>query len=282
MEEKRTRFNEEEIQAFAPSAKIGIVATTPEEGPPHLTLLTSIMAADPERVVIGQFCRGESKANMAARPPVAFAIVSLDKRLWRGRARWTHLMTDGPEYETYNNKPMFRYNTYFGINTVHYLDLLEIEGGRPLPLLPIALSALLTKGVKKWASRSGGERVLTHFAEGLFNRLDSLAFLAYMRDDGFPAIVPVLQCQAADSGRLAFHPGAFGKELRKFNPGMAISIFCVSMAMESVLTCGVFGGFRRHGGIALGLMDIHRVYNSMPSNHGWIYPELTLDAVVDF
>ncbi len=282
MKEKRNRFSEEETRAFAPSEKIGIVATIPEEGPPHITLLTSIMAASPDKAVIGEFCRGESKFNMAARPAVAFAVVTLDKRLWRGRARWTHLMKEGPEYDIYNNQPMFRYNTYFGINTVHYLDLVEIGGGNPLPMAPIVLSALLTKLAKKGAGRAGTERILTHFSEGLFNRLDSLSFLSYIGDDGFPVILPVVQCQAADSGRLVFHPGAFGKELAELTPGMNISVFCVSMQMESVLACGVFEGFHRHRGIRLGLMDIGRVYNSMPSNHGWIYPEKPLEPVVDF
>ncbi len=282
MKENRNRFSEEETRVFAPSEKIGIVATIPQEGPPHITLLTSIMAASPDKAVIGEFCRGESKSNMVARPTVAFAVVTLDKRLWRGRARWTHLVKEGPEYDTYNNQPMFRYNTYFGINTVHCLDLIEIGGGTPLPMGTIVFSALLTKLAKNGAARPGTEPILTHFSESLFNRLDSLSFLSYIDDDGIPVIIPVVQCQAADSGRLAFHPGVFGKELSELTPGMSISVFCVSMQMESVLTCGVFEGFYRHRGIRLGLMDIGRVYNSMPSNHGWIYPEKPLEPVINF
>ncbi|HET57714.1 MAG TPA: pyridoxamine 5'-phosphate oxidase family protein, partial [Deltaproteobacteria bacterium] len=68
MKQTRNSFSDDEIKAFAPSEKIAIVATVSDDNSPHLTLLTSLMAAAPDRVVIGQFCTGESKANMAARP----------------------------------------------------------------------------------------------------------------------------------------------------------------------------------------------------------------------
>jgi len=43
-----------------------------------------------------------------------------------GKVRWTHEVRAGEDYELYNHKPMFRYNAYFGIHTVHYLDLVEL------------------------------------------------------------------------------------------------------------------------------------------------------------
>jgi len=54
------------------------------------------------------------------------------------------------------------------------------------------------------------------------------------------------------------------------------------MQMEDVLASGVFNGYARHRGIKLGTLDIDRVYNSMPPNHGQIYPPVPLAAVVNF
>ena len=54
--------------------------------------------------------------------------MSREKELWRGKARWTGEASSGDDYEMYNRKPMFRYNSYFGIHTVHYLDLVEFSG----------------------------------------------------------------------------------------------------------------------------------------------------------
>ena len=119
----KNNFTEAEMKAFAPAEKLGIIATVTPEGLPHMTLLTSVMTVKPDQLVVGEFCQGKSKEYMQQNSKIGFAILTLDKKLWRGKALWTHLKKEGPEYETYNNQPMFRYNTYFGINTVHYFDL---------------------------------------------------------------------------------------------------------------------------------------------------------------
>ena len=278
----KNNFNETDMKAFAPAEKLGIIATVTPEGLPHMSLLTSVMAAKPNQITVGEFCQGKSKEYMQHNAKIGFAILTLDKKLWRGKARWTHLKKEGPEYEIYNNQPMFRYNTYFGINTVHYFDLKETTTGNSLPLTSVVQSALLTKMAKGGAAKGNTERVLSHFGEKLFNGLDSIKFLSFIGDDGFPVIIPVIQCQAADSRRLAFHPGAFGAELNMLKEGMTAAIFCLTMQMEDVLVRGIFNGYSRYRGVNLGTLDIDWVYNSMPPNHGQIYPPVPLKRVVNF
>lgn len=278
---KRTSLTEQEIAAFAPSEKIGIVATI-RDGMPHISLLTSLMAKDATHLTIGEFCRGWSKENMEKNPAIGFALLTLDRRLWLGKAKWTHKAHEGKEYEIYNAQPMFRYNTYFGINTVHYLDLVEIEGGENIPMGAVVKSALLTKIAKGSARAKSETPAMKPFAQRLFNQLDSLSFLAYLGDDGFPQLVPLFQAQAADRGRLVFHTGAFGEHLARIPKGAAAAVFCVSMQMESVLVRGIYGGISRARGIPVGTLDINWVYNSLPSAHGQIYPELPLEPVVEF
>jgi len=278
----KNNFTAVDMKTFEPAEKVGIIATVTEEGLPHMTLLTSVMAAKPDQLIVGEFCQGKSKEYMQRTAKIGFAILTLDKKLWRGKALWTHLKKEGPEYEIYNNQPMFRYNTYFGINTVHYFDLKETTVGSSLPLASVVKSALLTKMAKGSAAKGNSERVLSHFGEKLFNGLDSIKFLSFIGDDGFPVIIPAIQCQAADSSRLAFHPGAFGDELNMLKPGMTVAIFCLTMQMEDVLVRGIFNGYSRYRGVKLGTLDIDWVYNSMPPNHGRIYPPVPLERVVNF
>jgi len=275
-------FTEQEMQAFEPAEKIGIVASINPEGLPHISLITSIMAAKPNQVTLGQFCKGLSKQNIQENPKVAFLIMTMDKRMWRGRAKWTHLKNEGPEYERYNEIPMFRYNTYFGINTVHYLDLIETSECQGLPMPRIVLSAMLTKFAKSSARTGQAERVLTPFAEQLFNQLGSLKFLAYLGPGGYPNIIPVIQCQAADSRTLAFSALAFKEELNRISSGTEVAIFGLTMGMEDVLVRGTFQGFKRYKFVKLGTVGIDWVYNSMPPGHGQIYPEVALKAVTEF
>jgi len=272
----KTLFTEQEMKAFAPAEKIGLVACVNPDGLPHISLITSIMAPKPGRLTLGQFCKGLSKQYIQENPNIAFLIMTMDKKMWRGRAKWTHLKNDGPEYERYNEIPMFRYNTYFGINTVHYLDLIETSEGEDLPM------AILTKLAKAFMTTGVKDRILKPFAEDLFNQLDSLKFIVYVGPDAFPVIVPVIQCQAADSRRLVFSPMAFKDELLRIPREAMVAVFGLTMKMEDVLIRGPFRGFDRIMGFKFGTIDIEWVYNSMPPAHGQIYPEVELKPLIDF
>ncbi len=276
---KKTKFSKEEINSFAPCEKIGLIASINQKGLPHISLITSIMASSPTQLTLGQFCVGLSKWHIQKNNKLSFLIMTLDKKLWRGRAKWTHKSFNGPEYEKYNDMPMFRYNTYFGINTVHYLDLLEHSGKESLPMGKIIPAAIMTMLAKGGAKSQNNQRILKPFAKNLFNQLGSLKFLSYVDAKGFPSIIPIIQCQASDSRRLIFSTFAYQKELSCIQPGTLAAVFCMSMSMQSVLIRGVFKGFKRHRLIKTGIIDIDWVYNSMPPNHGQIYPPVELKPV---
>ncbi len=227
-------FSKDEMKVFEPAEKIGLVACVNPDGQIHLTLITSIMACRPSQLTLGQFCMGMSKWYMQLNPQVGFLIMTMDKRLWRGKARWTHKKTDGPEYEIYNDIPMFRYNAYFGINTVHYLDLVETYGEEKLPMGKIIPAAMTTKLAKGAAATGSEERILKPFAESLFNQLDSLKFIAYVGDDGFPIIIPAIQCQASDSRRIVFSTLPYHDELQAIEVGAHLAILGVSLKMQTV------------------------------------------------
>ena len=191
-------FTEKDIEAFKPAEKIGLVATVNPQGLPHITLITSIMACGPDQVTLGEFSTGKSKEHLRVNPDVAFLVLTMDRKIWRGRATWTHSKKEGPEYEAYNDIPMFRYNAYFGINTVHYLDLKETSGRKKLPLLRIIMSALVTRVFKgKFKGGQTGQVLKKYAEQSIFNSLSALKFLSWIGEDGLPRLIPVVQCQAA-------------------------------------------------------------------------------------
>lgn len=277
-----TSFEESDMKEFEPEIKIGLIGTVNPEGLPHLTLITAIQAKTPTELIWGQFSEGNSKKNVKSNPKTGFLIMNLKKELWRGKAVWTHEEKEGVDYEMYNRKPMFRYNTYFGIHTVHYMDLVETSGREKLPMGAIIAGALKTKLAKGMAARKGKDRILKVWAEGLFNRLDSLKFLAYVGVDGFPVIIPVIQCQAADSGRLAFSTSAYGDEIARIEKGSQVTVFGMTLQMEDVLVRGRYNGIEKHLGVSLGTVDIEWVYNSMPPVQGQVYPATELRPVTEF
>lgn len=276
------RFDEKDLPEFQPEAKVGLIATASPEGLPHITLITALQAKTPETLIWGQFSEGLSKQNVKTNPKTGFLIMTMSRSLWRGKALWTNSETHGEDYMMFNTKPMFRYNAYFGIHTVHYMDLIQTYGRESLPMGRIVLSTLLTRMAKSPARSAKEERILKPWAEGLFNRLDSLKFLSMIDADGFPAIIPLIQCQAPDSTRLAFSPRAYLDELKTLKPGTSVAVFGLTLEMEDVLVRGIYRGFENYRNTRLGIIDIDWVYNSMPPKHGQIYPEIELTPVTEF
>ena len=198
--------------------------------------------------------------------------MNLEKKLWRGKARWTGEAKSGDDYEMYNRQPMFRYNSYFGIHTVHYLDLVEFSGKQSLSTAGIAIGSLVTLLARRFAASRQPETILRPWAEDHVTRLGTLKFLSYVAGDGYPTIVPVVPCQAAGSSRLVFAPTVHRAELAAIPTNATVAVFALNLQMESVLIRGRFSGYRRYAGLRAGAIDIDWVYNSMPPMQGTIYP----------
>ncbi len=271
----KNSFNADEMKAFEPEAKVGLLATVNQDGLPHITLITALQARDEKHMVWGQFSEGLSKQHVQANPKTGFLILTMDRKLWRGKASWTHRDTQGPEYEMFNQKPMFRYNCYTGIHTIHYMDLIAHGGQESLPLLKIALGMLMTRLKRRKTQAS--EPVMNSWSSDLMAKPATLKFMAWVGDDGYPQIVPVLQAMSAGSNKIVFSPLAYASELKALRPGTAVAVYGLSMQMENVLLRGKFTGYS-----GLGAIEIDWVYNSMPPLAGQIYPPLELKEVAKF
>jgi len=278
----KTAFSPEEMKAIYPNEKVGLLATINPDGLPHLTLITSFRAKTPTQLMWGQFVEGESKKHIARNPRTGWLIMTMDQRMWRGKADYHQALREGEDYIAYNDIPMFRYNSYFGVHTVHYMDVREFRGPEKLALGAIIPASLLTGAAKATILAGPGERVLNPWSEKMFNRMDSIKFLGFLDADGYPVIVPLLQCRAADSRRLVFSPLAYGKDLARLPEGAPAAVFAMNMQMEDVLARGLFRGMHRRALINLGMIELDWVYNSMPPKMGQIYPPVELTAVTDF
>jgi hypothetical protein len=275
-------FSEADIQALSAAMKVGLVATVNPEGLPHLTLIASLQANTPTGLTFGQFTEGLSKHHLRDNPKAGWLVMTLDKQLWRGTANFTHTATQGPEFEVYNNTPMFRYNAYFGVHTVYYLDLLAHSGRQALPMGRVVFAALQTMLAKTLSGRGSAADVLNPWTQTLMNKLDNLKFLAYVGDDGHPAIIPIIQAQADNAEHILFSTGAYGGDLAAIPTGVTVAVFGMSLDMEDVLLRGEFLGIKRVGGVRCGRMQVNWVYNPMPPKPQQIYPPLALEPVTTF
>jgi len=275
-------FSEQDIESFKPEMKIGLMATVNEAGLPHLTLISTLQACSPTEMFWGQFAEGMSKANIRKNPKTGFLIMTLDKNLWRGKASFTRTTKEGSEYELLNNTPMFRYNAYFGIHTVYYMDLVEHTGKEALPMGSVIQAAVKTMVAKTLAGKGEGKEVLNHFTRRLIDKMDNLKFLAYIDKDGYPVIVPVIQAQTAGSDRVIFASSVYSSDLKAISAGTAAALFCMSFEMQTVLLRGIYRGIRSIGGVECGELAADWVYSPMPPKSEQVYPPQKLEAVTTF
>jgi len=277
-----TTFSITDIQDTQPALKIGLLGTVNPRGQPHLTLLSTLMACGTRQLSFGQFTEGLSKKHLLQNPRTGFLIMSLDRTLWRGKATFTHTARAGGEYDYYNNVPMFRYNAYFGIHTVYYLDLVAHTGRVVLPMNRIVFAALQTMLSRSLGRRSGGKEVLNAWTRAFLNKLDNLKFLSYVGEDGYPEIIPAIQAQSLDAEHILFSPSAYTRELEAIPQGTSLALFAMSLSMEAVLLRGTYRGIQRVGGLRAGTAAIDWVYNSMPPVPGQVYPPLPVEALTRF
>ena len=275
-------FPEADIQDTQPVTKIGLLATVTPRGLPHVTLISTLMACSPTQLAFGQFAEGMSKKHLQDNSKTGFLIMSPDKNVWRGKARFTHCVREGKEYDYYNNVPVFRYNAYFGVHTVYYLDLLSHTGRQALPMKRIGFAALLSTLARRVANKRGRQTVLNRWTRAFLNALAHLKFLVYVGADGYPHIIPAIQAQSLDAQHVLFSTSAYREELEAIPTGISVAVFGMATSMEDVLVRGTYRGIRRVGGIRAGVVAVDWVYNSMPPTPGQVYPPLALKAVAEF
>lgn len=276
------QFSSQDIEDLMPAMKVGVLATVNPQGLPHLTLITTLMASSPDRVVWGQFMEGSSKEHVKSNPKTGFFIMSLSKDFWRGKADYDHPARDGKDYDFYNNTPLFRYNAYFGVHTVHYMDLVMQSGKHPLPMNQIVFAAIKTMIGRTLAGKRSDIQVMNSWTRTFFTKLDNLKYLSYVGADGYPVIIPLIQAQALDSEHLVFSLGAFGDEISEIPSKTDVAVFGMALTMEDVLVRGKFMGVQRMAGLKCGVVQVKWVYNSMPPKPMQIYPEVALSPVTDF
>jgi hypothetical protein len=285
--EWKNEFTPADIASLEPAMKIGILGTVTPDGLPHLTMISTLKASSAAQVSFGQFMEGRSKAHLRQNPEAGWLVMTLDRQIWRGSAAFTHTTQSGLDYDFYNNTPLFRYNAYFGIHTVYYLDLVAQSGQIPLPMNAIVLAAIKTMLARRLTRVKSPHAAppypaLNPWTMGMLNKLDNLKFLGYIGEDGYPVVIPCIQAQSADTQRILFSASVFSAELQEIPAGAPLAVFCLSLSMEDVLLRGNFTGLRRVGGLLCGEVQVDWVYNPMPPVPGQIYPLLPIHTVSQF
>jgi hypothetical protein len=266
---------------FENDSKIGILASVAADGYPHMALISSLSVKSKKTLMWGQFSQGCVKAYLKENPKTGFLVVLADMYWWTGKALHTGTVVKGEDYEYFNNKPLFRYNSYFGFGAVHYEDLIDVSIGQKLPIPQVALGAIKSALMKGFAKKGVGAepQKMPPYGMDLASNMGTLKFVAYVDSDGYPRIIPALQGTAVDANRLIFSAIPYGELLEKIPPGAKSAVYLANMDLESLLLQGRWSGMGRYGGQKGAVFEIDKVYNSMLPIGGYVYPPRVLPNV---
>ncbi len=266
--------NESDYNKMSGDSKIGLVATIDEAGYPHISFLSSIQPLGDDMMTVGQFTEGLSKKFMLERKQAGFIIFTPELEYWTGTMDYQKTEISGKEYEEYNKKPLFRYNSYFGIGKVHYFKLVSLSPKTNTTMKAIIIGALKTR-LLALSKTAKTKNILNPITKGMFNEIDGLKFISYMDMDGYPRVVPIIQAAPAGTDRIVFADA--GRGPAALIPDGKASIFFTSLKMESLL---IKGFFKRVGG--MGVLDIEKVYNPMQPLPKYVYPNEPIRKVEVF
>lgn len=266
-----------DAEDFSSPYKVALIASHDEQGDVHISLLSSLMNRGDDEMVFGEFITGDSKTYIHERPKTGFLIMNLSMNFWTGSLDFYDKKTEGEEYIALNELPLYRFNTYFGIHTVHYAKLHEISDRKKLNLLGIVANAvrvmiggLFFKGQEK--------KIMNAWTRTHTKKLGTLMFLGFTDEEGYPRLVPLVQGKSVSKSRILFTKAPYSKMTLDLKDGQRASIYAMNLDMETVLMKGLYTQY----GAGYGALDIDRVYNSMPPVHREIYPERPFEAVTTF
>ena len=283
-------FGEECKKVFESDSKVGLLCSIAPDGYPHIALISSISVKDSRTLMWGQFSQGLSKKYLKDNPKTGFLIVSPDQRWWTGKALHTGSVVKGEDFDYFNSKPIFRYNSYFGFGAVHYEELIDVSAMENLPLLKIGFGFLRSGTLKSKAAalamandNDGSDNAVVEkippFGIKLASGLACLKFVAFTDSDGFPRLFPVMQGRPAGANTLAFSPSPYAELLSQIPPGAKTAVFLANMNLQSLLLQGRWFNTVKAGRLKYAAFEADKVYNSMPPLGGYVYPPKTLPNV---
>ena len=261
-------------------SKIGILAVMGNDGYPHAAFINTIMPINENTLVWSQFLQGLTKRLLPEQKNAAFLALTPEKDVFRGKAVYDHEETDGEIFDLYNSRPRFRYNSYFGIEKVHIMDLkyiLEPEVLKTGDIIKGAVSSRLAAG-----SLKNTGNIMNSITCFLFGQMDSLKFIVYEDNDGFPWIIPCIQAVPGGKGSIVFSLKPYGEELKKIPQGVKVAIYCANMKLQCVMVKGTFKGIDKKRGVTCGVIDVEKVYNPLPPTPGYIYPKEPIKKITEF
>ncbi|MHA1777740.1 MAG: hypothetical protein DRO88_07200 [Promethearchaeia archaeon] len=275
LDESAVKFSHIEIMAK-------FVATIDPQGYPHITMITSNKATSPSVLKWGEFTTGQSKSNVVKNPKQGFLYMTAEMpfQFLQVKGELESISTDGEDAADFNQISLFRYNTYMRIYRTFFNRIIQARKIRNISLFGIVRGILANLNPFQFKAKTGDyEERLEPVGIRLFSGPIFPKFISYIDTDGYPVIIPCFQARTVEGKRIRIPLTQFKDDLLQIPKDSKVAMFAMDFEMVTQLIKGRFLGIQRKTGI----VDIERVYNSMPPKMGEIYPnKVKVEKVEEF
>ncbi len=176
------------------------LATRSRAGMPNVVPCTSILPAEdrPDTLFFGNFLLRKSIQNLQEDARVAVLVITPELRGWMLRGQLVEFQRTGPYFDRQMSGSLLRYNAYTGIRNAGLLHIECVEGTFAISKLQVAKDYALAR-LRAWRGGSQGQggAAMPLAVRREFARMVAVKVLAWVRDDGYPVIVPALSLQPA-------------------------------------------------------------------------------------
>jgi hypothetical protein len=189
------------------------LATRSAEGKPNVVPVISLGPAgdQPDVLTFGNFLLRKSIVNLREDPRVGILVVTPALEGWRLRGDFLEFQKTGPYVEAQKAGPLLRYNAYTGIRDAGVIRLRALRGSFRISRLQVLSEYMLARAAGAGlAGRASGGIQLPAAVRKEFGRMVAVKVLAWVGEDGYPEIIPVLSMQPAGHGAFVAWRGPEG------------------------------------------------------------------------
>jgi hypothetical protein len=263
------------------------LATRSAASVPNVVPCTSTMPAGDEeehtgnRLIFGNFLLRKSVDNLNEDPRVGILVITTDLEGWMLQGDFQGWQRTGAYVDRLNSTDLLRYNAYTGIRNAGIIEVRSVVRHFRISRLRVLADFTLARAARvvghPTSPLDGGDPgqvgssrpsqpavVMPPVVQEKFSPVTAVRVLAYLDDERYPLVVPVLSLQPAGESTLVCAAGLAGDLLEPLPAGTPVAANLLTLDIVSFQAKGQWLGSRRFLGTPVGAMAVTAVYAGGP------------------
>jgi hypothetical protein len=255
------------LQALSGEMTPKFLATRSADGMPNIVPCTSIMPADGDRLIFGNFLLRKSIPNLDADARVGILVITTKLEGWILRGDFTEWQHTGDYVDRLNSTDLLRYNAYTGIRNAGVVEVRQVQRQFRLSMMRVLGDYLAARAaclLNRPAPPSDGATAMPPIVRDSFRPISALRVLALLDGEGYPLAVPLLSLQPAGDRCLGCALGPLVDLLATLAPGAPVAASLLTQEIVSFQVKGRWLGHRHLLGQPWGALSVEAVYAGGP------------------